>query len=64
MLKSFLVYLDLDGDFQEWNLQIPKAHSLLNPWVRHPDGAIWDTMHNESDCQGLERELSNQTNSF
>lgn len=40
MLKSFLAYLDLDGDFQEWNLQIPKAHSVLDPRVRHPDGAI------------------------
>lgn len=44
MLKSFfitqlLAYVDIDGDFQERDLQIPKAHSLLGPRVGHPDSA-------------------------
>lgn len=44
MSKSFfitqlLALVDIDGDFQESDLQIPKARSLLDPRVGHPDSA-------------------------
>lgn len=36
-ITELLAYFDFHSDFQEWDLQIPKAHSLLDSRGEHPD---------------------------